>query len=240
MKKVFLLIAVLLPSSFILSAQESAKDRLSEIEEMVVKDKAHRKVVDNELFSFEFVDHLTYGVHLTNGELYNSKFFGSGEVDINILKFRLNPASWLGFSLGVDFKYDYFSSRNGRFQLFDDGALSLTALSAATDYDTYKSSIRLYSVAAPLLVKFNFGDVSVGGGAEIVRSFSGNTLTTFSEGKNECALITRGAKPKDFTYDIIGAIDLDGLTIYGKYYPKGNEYLPSVSYWTVGIGFDFL
>ena len=61
--------------------------------------------------------------------------------------------------------------------------------------------------------------------------------TVFEE---ESSFRTRGARPERIRYDIVGAIAFDGLTVYGKYYPRANSYLPGLSYWTIGIGFGFL
>lgn len=242
MKKIILLAAalILLGTAF-LNAQESGKDRLSELEGQEVKENAggHGKA-DSEVFSLSGLDHVNYGVHFTSGDYYDTRFLSSGEFSLNIVKMRLNPLPWAGLVAGIDFKTDYFRSREGRFYIYDDGSCRLLRAYNAGAYDKYYSSLRLLSFTAPLLLEFSVGKFSVGGGAELAYAFGGSACSFYASGRDETTNLTRGAKPAAFSCNVIGAVAYDGFTLYGKYYPKGNPYLPGLSYWTVGIGFDFL
>jgi len=239
MKKILFIAAALVLGSFSMSAQDSAKDRLSEIEEMIVKEKAHKSSDLKKVFSVEPFVHMTLGNHFTDGDIYAGGFMDSGEFNLNLVKLSFNPTQFLGFSAGIDFKHDWFRSDNSRFYIGDSGEASLS--SAYTDvFDTYYSSMRLFSVSAPLLMKISIGDFGIGGGAELSYGLGGNARTYFTSGKNETSYRTRGAKPNTFSYSIIGAVSYSDFTIYGKYYPENNAYLPGLSYWTLGIGISFL
>lgn len=220
MKRTIIIMALcaLTASAFAQEEQKSAKDRLTEIENMADEIKeAKGSSSSDELFSVDGLSHLYVGDHIVD----NNVFPGgkSHEVGLNILRFSLNPAKWLSFEIGADIKWDRFIAKGKMFELDTNGQF---ALSTATPPNRIKSKICAFGASAPAAVSFKFGKVGLKFGAEATYDFDRYTKikNKFRDNNGKRAAdIVNGGEIQNFRLSYFGALLFDDFGIYARYCP---------------------
>ena len=236
MKRLAILAAVLLAGTAA-SAQSPAKDRLKEIEELTVKAKKQKSAsFAKDLLETEVLSNAGFGIHHVEGD-FNNSFGPSRELFINVLELRFNPCSHVSFNAGADFKWDHFTARGNRqFSKDAAGEISLAA-PAGGPYDKFKSTLCLTAFTVPATIGLHFGDLSIYGGAELVRHLGKYThiKDSFEDGDASGATRTEGGNVERYAYDYLAAISYDDLGVYFKYYPRNILPGPKFNYWSIGL-----
>ena len=221
MKKTILSIAlcILALDVFAQEEQKSAKDRLSEIENMEVKAKKAKSIkTDNELFEFNALAHAGYGWMSVSGQNFNSKFGPSREIFLNTVNLQFNPAKWLSLEAGLDLKWDKYSVSGEMFTLNND---DIEYLAPTPPVNHIKSSINGFALTVPTMLSLHTPYFSLGGGVEFI--FNRNKFThlnsSYDYDTTQHRTRTNGGKLEPFRLAYRAVLDFDGLGIYYKYCP---------------------
>ena len=203
--------------AFAQEGQKSAKDRLTEIENMADQIKESKSSSPDEVFSVDALSHLYVGDHMVSEE----KFPGgkSHEVGLNIVQFKLEPVKWLSFTVGADIKWDRFIAKGKMYEIGTDGQYTLSATPAP---DRLKSKICAFGVSAPATISFNFGKVGVKFGADATYDFDRyckiKNKYRDDNGKKKTDILS-GGKIENFRLSYFTSILYDDLGIYVRYCP---------------------
>ncbi|MBR5925430.1 MAG: hypothetical protein IKZ60_08185 [Bacteroidales bacterium] len=219
MKRI-ILSAILLSIAYGALAQEgqkSAKDRLTEIENMADQIKESKSSSSDEVISVDALSHLYVGGHMVSEE----KFPGgkSHEVGLNIIQFKLEPAKWLSFEIGCDLKWDRFIAKGIMYEI---DANNQFALSTATPPSRLKSKICAFGFSAPADIALHFGKFGLRFGAEATYDLDrcNKVKNKFrdSNGKRDKAILN-GGQIQNFRQAYFAGIEFDDLGAYFKYCP---------------------
>ena len=211
---VFLIIA---SNAFAQEGQKSAKDRLTEIENMADQIKESKSSSTDDIFSVDALSHLYIGDHIVSEE----KFPGgkSHEVGLNIIQFKLEPAKWLNFTAGMDIKWDRFIAKGKMYEIDANGQY---ALSTAPTPDRIKSKICAFGVSAPAAITFNFGKLGFKFGADATYDFDRyckiKNKYRDANGKRKTDILS-GGQIENFRLSYFGSILYDDLGVYVRYCP---------------------
>lgn len=198
--------------------QKSAKDRLSEIENMaedIVPAKSHSS--SDGIFQANALSHLYVGEHIVD----NNQFPGnrSHEVGLNIFELSLAPAKWVSLNLGCDLKWDRFISKGQLYEVDNNGQF---ALSASPAPDRLRSKICAFGFSAPADIAFHFGKVGLKFGAEAVYDLErcNKVKNKFRDDNGKRARdIINGGEIQNFRLAYYAVLDYDGDGVYIKYCP---------------------
>ena len=224
MKKVIISIifCILAANSYAQSdSTRTAKDRLTEIENMELKAKKAKSIQsDNDIFEVNALAHFGYGWLSVNGDNFSSKFGPSREIFLNALNLEFNPAPWVSLEAGLDFKWNKYAVKGECF-IINNGDIQYPAGGSA-GMDNIKSAIKGFSFTVPALLKINLPYCSIGGGVELI--FNRNKYThvnsTYDINGTRYTARTNGGKLEPFRMAYMAMLDFDGLGVYYKYCPE--------------------
>ena len=117
MKKTFILIA-LLALSLGAFAQNTGKDRLDELENKSVEEKkstSKKPEREYKLFDFQVLARVGGGSHIMDAPEFPKGYFKStcSEFFFNTLEFDVCPTRWMSIDLGLDLKWQDFTTLSG-------------------------------------------------------------------------------------------------------------------------------
>lgn len=197
----------------------------------------------NDVVRFELVSNFGYGYHILNSTDFRSNM--SDEFFINVAAFGLYPVEAVGIELGLDLCFSDFSSRSHAFLLNQDRlvqAMDFSQLVPGT-LDRHRGGFDVFSLNAPLLLKFRTGSFWLGGGAVGSFNLAGTTRYYYRMDNRREEVSERKAKLNSLTYGLVATLGYGDLGLYFKYYPKTSRLLPDGSvdmdYMTLGVIFDF-
>ena len=193
------------------------------------------------LLSVDILGHFGWGYHLVSAENFSAN--SSGEVFFNLGKLEFNPFEAVSLEAGLDCKWTYFGS--GSYLFYQDNRLvNVASFSDAfhdVRWDKSYSSVNIFSLSTPALLKFKVGSIRFGGGAEANFNLSGETYYRLRSENIRTEVTESKAKLNTFTYDFIGMLSFDSTAVYVKFYPKGSSMIAGdgvpFSYWTIGFAF---
>ena len=189
MKKLFLIVLAAALSAPLFAQRESASSIYS---------------TENGAFSVSVINHIGWGYSFVKSDDFTPR--GSGEVFLNVFKFKLYPAEAFGLEAGLDCKESYIGSKESLFYQTDDH------LAMATE--------------------FSLPGVSV----EKARS---ETSYRYNVKDKTTRVQERKLKLNTFSYNFVGTVGLDKLSVFAKFYPKNSPMLTeggvSYNYWTLGV-----
>ena len=201
-------------------------------------------VYSNGTFEFDILEHWGYGYHNIKTDDFTPAST-SGEIFVNMLKLKLYPTSFLGLELSADLKFDNYYSKDEGFKL-EGGKVQVFDLTETFGNDIKRARGRMHvnSLSFPAIFKIGGQMFKIGAGAEAVYNYSASAKYRFNNSEGKVKNKDKGVEVNRFSYDFIGMITIDDVSIYAKYYPKGPAIFSEstgldMSYWTVGVGFDF-
>ena len=221
--------------------KKTAKDRLSEIENMTVDAKKHKSISsDNDLFEANVLSHLRFGWHRVDDAAFKSKFGPSREIQLNMLELSVNPLKWLSLNIGADLKWERFTAKADIFTINNKGELVLGPNLPLYDHNT----LRTRSITLPAVIDIHFEDYfGIKAGCEYSFPVEASTLSfsTVENGKAKTSstIMTTGGKPDKNTLNWYGEVNFGGLVgVYFKYSPE-TPVPGSVSSKTLGLTINF-
>lgn len=201
-------------------------------------------VYSNGTFEFDILEHWGYGYHNIKTDDFTPAST-SGEIFVNMLKLKIYPTRFLGLEIGADLKFDNFYSKDEGFKL-DGGKVQVFDLTQAYGNDIKRARgwMHVNSLSFPAIFKIGGQQFKIGAGAEAVYNYRATANYRLKNSEGKVKNKDKGVEVNRFSYDFIGVITLDDVSIYAKYYPKGPAIFSEgtgldMSYWTVGVGFDF-
>ena len=198
---------------------------------------------NDEVVSFEMVDHIGYGFNIAQSDAFEPKT--GSHFFVNVFNLNIRPAENFGISIGADYVFNtirseksaFFVDENKKVQAIDFGDM------VGSKAKKMRSNIEYSSFSFPVLLKGLFGDFHIGAGAEAVLNFGGHTYTSYQEDNNKYEITQRKAKLNTFTFDAMAFISYNELGAFVKYYPKSSKVLAEgsvdYSYWTIGVVIGF-
>ena len=248
MKKIFIVLSALLVASAgsamaQTDSTKTAKDRLSEIEQMNVEIKEHKSArTENDIFEVNAVAHAGYGRHLVDGASFGSKFGPSYEIFINAFELSFNPVPFLSLSAGLDVKWNRFISNTKFFET--DGSGQFITVDSPTYYGgpgitNINSRICGFALSVPAMLSINIGDLHIRAGAEASYNLNkyNKVKTAYTIDPTDFTRITKGGEFEKLVISYVATLDYSGLGIYYKYCPKsiipGSDIIKS--YQTIGL-----
>ena len=241
MKKIFIIIsALLVVSTGSAIAQtdstKTAKDRLSEIEQMSVEVKKHKSAkTENDIFEVNAISHAGYGWHKVDGNSFRNKFGKSYEVFVNAVELSFNPVPFLSLSAGLDLKWNRFISENNQFVLNTSGKFDTAPVAP----DNISSRLCSFALSVPAILSINIGDTHIRVGAEAAYNLNkyNRIKSSYTIGDDIYTRMSKGGEFEKFVISYVASVDFDGLGIYYKYCPEsiipGSDMIKS--YQTIGI-----
>lgn len=250
-KTVIILTVLLLASAGRAMAQtdstKTAKDRLSEIEQMSVEVKKHKSAkTDNDIFEVNALSHAGYGWHRVDGNAFRNKFGKSYELFVNAFELSFNPVPFLSLTAGLDLKWNRFLSETDHF-IVKDGKFDILTIKPfiATQYRNLNSRMCGFALSVPAMLSVNIGDTHIKGGIEAAYNVNKYNMAKSSYHVDKSAtldasdhrLVTKGGEFEKFVISYIASVDFDGLGVYYKYCPDslipGSDMIKSFQ--TIGI-----
>lgn len=208
------------------------------------QDKTDITLYDSEdgRFSLDVFSHLGWGYSFVKSDDFTPK--GSGEVFVNVLKLNVFPVQSFGFELGADLGWRYVGSSEGIFVQDKDHTVHTVAFgSVYGDVEARRSTVGIFSVNFPVLLKLKAGAFDLGAGAEAQLNISGETGYSYRSEDTRVQSTTTKAKVSTFTYGFVGTVGYSGVSVFAKYYPKSVRFLPGgrldFNFWTLGVAFGF-
>lgn len=245
MKKTFTVIALLV-LSLCAFAQNTGKDRLKELENKTVEEKkstSKKAEKEYKLFDFQALARIGGGTHIMDAPEFPDGLFKStcSEFFFNAVELDVCPTKWMSIDLGVDLKWQYFTPSSGNVFSKDANGYVVFAATPAGN-QKHVSTLQYFSLAAPLMLDFNFGLVGVSLGAEVVYTPASRVRIndSYTVGASDYNVKTRecGGVPA-FSWNAYASLNLGFYGIYFRYYPQ-QPLLPTApfSLMTVGIVFN--
>ena len=236
MKKTLLTIAAIALSVSMAFAQD---DRLSGIENL--PDRQSEVTDDGEFkkADIDLIQYMGYGVHAVKSDAYTSKGFGSGQFYLNILSAYIRPVSWLSLNVGADVAWDYYGSKNKRFELDPSNNIVSRDMTA----DEKHSSINTTSFLFPGTIRFYAGDWTFRAGAEAILNVRAGVNAELRNGNTRTYIETSKANINRWGYDFVAGLSHDGIGVFVKYMPETVRQFPepgpSLERWTFGLRLGF-
>ncbi len=249
MKKAVTLIIALLFAAGAFAQNNPSKDRLDEIENLPIPD-ALRKIKHRhdgfERFDFTMLSHLNFGLHSMRGEGFKSSLGPSWQIQMNVMRFRFAPTSWLGLEAGWDLSWDRFRIAQGYRILKEDrdlptkGQVVLRPTEPTIPGLTGRQTFRLFSFTFPVLAHFQAGPVGIRTGVELGVPLGGRIAGHYKESDTVTDTLVKGLEHGKFFYAIMAQVDYEGLGIYCKYCPQ--PFIPGLDFrywcWGITLGLD--
>lgn len=198
----------------------------------------------DEVFTMETLSHWAYGDHFITTDSFKPS--NGGEFFFNILKIKFYPVEYAGLEISADLRFDHFASKEDGFRL--DSGNKVQAFKMAGEFGGDIKKVRgwmhVNSFSFPAIIKLGGDKFKIGAGAEAVVPYRATANYKYKLDGEKHKNKTKGMEVNKFFYDIVGVVNINDLSIYGKYYPKGSTLLPDgsavdMSFWTLGVGFDF-
>lgn len=192
--------------------------------------------------TFDMATHIGYGYNITKSSDFTPAW--GGNFFFNILKVGLYPVEDLSLELGLDFDMKYFSSKTYMFTLDEDRKVH-AGLFPETDQTLKKTrgGLDVFSLNAPLHLKYNIGHIRLGIGAEATYNFAGDTFYRYRHDNVRSRVTETKAAINRFTYGFFATLGVNDGCFFFKYYPKISPLLPDgsvdLSFMTVGVAFGF-
>lgn len=223
MKKLFLIVLATALSAPLFAQRESASSIYS---------------TENGAFSVSVINHIGWGYSFVKSDDFTPR--GSGEVFLNVLKFKLYPAEAFGLEAGLDCKESYIGSKESLFYQTDDHLARATEFSLpGVSVEKARSEISVFSLSVPVVAKIVMGKFFIGGGAEANFNLVGDTSYRYDVKDKTTRVQERKLKLNTFSYNFVGTVGLDKLSVFAKFYPKNSPMLTeggvSYNYWTLGV-----
>ena len=226
MKKIIIaLSALLVASAGSAMAQtdstKTAKDRLSEIEQMTVDVKKHKSAsTENDVFEVNALAHAGLGKLYIQGDSFSSKDGFSNELFLNVFDLAFNPVPVLSINAGLDVKWNRFVSKSQHFFVVDNTFVA--GMPGYTAPDDIESRLCGFALSVPATISLNLGYTSIRVGAEASYNIDkfNKVKSFYSTGGSNYKQVTKGGEFEKFTISYIASIDFDGLGAYFKYCPK--------------------
>ena len=221
-------------------AQETTnRDRLDEIEQMIVKpSRHHQQNNDFRVVDFDLLPEFGIGTRLVSSPDFKSK--GSYSLYIHFLDAYVRPVSWASLHVGGGMSWGQYQSKENVFSLNTDDKITIGKMPeewAASGKS--RSSIWGPSLLIPATLQFHFGDASLHLGAEALYSYRTRVRTDFRDERTHCVTDTKYAAIVPWSYDFFASISYDGLGLFVKYQPATARQFPepgpTLSCWTFGI-----
>ena len=191
--------------------------------------------------TFDMVSHVGYGYHFVKSADFTPSW--SGDFFLNILKLGLYPVDDLSLELSLDFDLKNFTSKTVPFYLDADKKVQPGAFPTGASYKKCRGGINVYSLNAPLHVKYNLGHVRLGLGAEASFNMTGDAYYHYREDNKRTQVTASKAAVNRFSYGFFATLGVNDGCFFFKYYPKGSRLLPDgsvdLSFMTIGIAFGF-
>lgn len=191
------------------------------------------------IVSVDVLGHFGWGYHVVSADSFSAN--SSGEVFFNVAKLKITPIDAVSLQAGVDCKWTYFGSASYLFYQHEHmvNVSSFSTAFSGQHWDKSYSSVNIFSLSAPAVLKFNLGPITIGGGAEANFNISGETYYRLRSEDIRTEVTESKAKLNTFTYDFIGMVGFNDLSVYAKFYPKGTSMIAGdgvpFSYWTLGV-----
>lgn len=225
-------------------AQNTGKDRLTELENMKLEKKDSVKVKAEKEYKpidFQMFSRLGYGWHLVTAPEFDKGLRRrNGEFFLNAAELDISPARWMTFGLGVDLKWQDFTPAGGH--VFTKDAAGDVILAAAPPVDDKRlSTLHCFSLAAPLMLKFNMGPVGLSLGAELVYSPAScvRINDTYSIGASDYSVKTKECGGvTTLSWNAFASLSLGMTGIYVRYYPK-QPLVPTAPFNLLTVGVVF-
>lgn len=195
-------------------------------------------------FIFSGLEHVGYGYHYMSDATYDVS--ASEELFYNLLNFSYFPTPSFGFTLGIDYEFNIFSSEKSAFIL--DGTnkvqtVDFSTVVSETAARRQRSSLFFHTINFPLMACVRLGSFGIAAGAEASLNFGGSVRYKYKNGDIKYKVAHRKAELEPFTYGLVARISYEEVGIYGKFYPKSSKVLPDgsvdLNYFTIGVQLGF-
>jgi hypothetical protein len=204
------------------------------------------------LLSINLMDHVFFGYNIVDADAFTPN--GGGELSLNTLALNVSPAPSFGFQVGMDCKWQFFSTQDSRFFLdktkipqvtpwpnstelnqAQAQAQEQTALPEESMTSKYRGSLHTFTLAIPVLATLHLNDnFWFSAGAEA--NLNMTSWTNFHEEKGDVTATTSVAdgQVRPFTFNFMGMIGFRDTALFFKYYPKTSRIVPDG-----GVVFDY-
>lgn len=225
-------------------AQNTGKDRLTQLENMKLEKKDSVKVKAEKEYKpidFQILSRIGYGWHLVAAPEFDKGLRRrNGEFFLNAMELDVRPARWISAGLGIDLKWQSYTPSGGN--TFSKNASGDVVLAAAPDQlEKLVSTLRCFSMAAPLTLNFHFGPAGVSLGAELVYTPASfvSINDAYSSGQWDYKVRTRGCGGvSPVSWNAFASLNLGMTGIYFRYYPK-QPLVPTAPFNLVTVGIVF-
>ncbi len=207
------------------------------------------------LLSINLMDHVFFGYNIVDADAFTPN--GGGELSLNTLALNVSPAPSFGLQVGMDCKWQFFSTKDSRFFLDKDKIPQVihypipTPGNSAQEQTTpalpeesmtskYRGSLHTFTLAIPVLATVHLNDnFWLSAGAEA--NLNMTSWTNFEEESGDVTETTSVAdgQVRPFTFNFMGMIGFRDTALFFKYYPKTSRIVPDggveFDYCTVGV-----
>ena len=214
------------------------------------------------LLSINLMDHVFFGYDIVDSEAFTPN--GGGELSLNALALNVSPAPSFGLQVGMDCKWQFFSTEDSRFFL-DESKIpqvmgyppkkdtpettpeqgktqaqaseqpATPALPEEMMTSKYRGSLHTFSLAIPVLATVHLNDYFwISAGAEA--NLNMTSWTNFREESGDVSKTTSVAdgQVRPFTFNFLGMVGFRDTAVFFKYYPKTSRIVPDD-----GVLFDY-
>ncbi len=140
MRRTITIVAALVMSLNFVFAQNQSSDLLSDIENL--PSRRSKEVPVYGFFKkadFEAVGALNLGFHSLKSDAFTTSGLRSGQIDFALFNAYLRPVSWFSLNVGADIAWDYYRSKDRRFDL--DNANNIVARDMTADETKSKDRV---------------------------------------------------------------------------------------------------
>lgn len=245
MRRTITIVAALVMSLNFVFAQNQSSDLLSDIENLPSR-RSKEVPADGDFkkADVEAVGALNLGFHSLKSDAFTTSGLRSGQIDFALFNAYLRPVSWFSLNVGADIAWDYYRSKDRRFDL--DNANNIVARDMTADETKSKdrvSRITTTSFLFPATLRIYAGKWEFLAGAEAILNLNASVHTSLLDGNTRTITHTKGANVNRWGYDFIGALSYDGLGVFVKYMPETVRQFPepgpSLERWTFGLRLGF-
>ena len=234
-----LFVGLSMAASGAFAQENTARDRLAEIEQMTVKPSRHHKQAEEfQKAGINIYPEIGIGTTIVSSNDFKSR--GSGLVYAHLLEAYVRPVSWASLHVGGGFGWRRYQSKENVFSLNTDNSITIGAMPeewAASSKS--RSSIWGPTVLLPATLQFHFGDASLRLGAEALYSFRTRVRTDVRDERTHRVTDSNYAATVPWSYDFFASVSYDGLGVFVKYQPATARQFPApgptLSTWTIGI-----
>lgn len=221
------------------------RDRLSEIEQMTVREKKPRRQPSEfKKAGVGLLPEIGIGTHLVSSPDFRSQGVGSGQVYLHAVEAYVRPVSWMSLHVAGGIAWDRFRTRTSAFALDGDGTVLVRRLEESElDARKFRSSITESSVLIPVTLQFHAGFATFRLGAEAMYAFHPKVSRDLRTETDRVLTEKTGARIMPWSYDFLASVSFAGSGVFVKYQPafarRFPQPSPSFSCWTLGYRFGF-